>query len=113
VLVDRWDVRRTMLVDDTLQAFAFALMLAAATLPGGAWLVIGLAFVAVAVAAGIFFETALAVAVQDSLDPENLVGGNARLELSTQVGLLGRAQSHRRRDRADRCGEMPLAQCRD
>jgi len=85
-LVDRWDPRRTMIFCDLLRAALFLALPAAARLPHGGWLLLGLAVVAAS--AGIFFETALAVTMQDILPADRLTAGNARLELSNQVGLL-------------------------
>ncbi|GGM67222.1 MFS transporter [Longimycelium tulufanense] len=85
-LVDRWDVRRVLIVSDALRAVSFVLLPAVVLLPAGGWLVLGVAFGASS--AGVFFETAIAIAVKDSLAPKDLVAGNARLELSNQLGLL-------------------------
>ncbi|MFG1849583.1 MFS transporter [Micromonospora carbonacea] len=83
--VDRWDVRRTMIFCDSLRAVAFLSLPIVAKFNGGVW-IIPLAITAAS--AGIFFETALAVAMQDGIAPEQLTGANAKFEFSNQVGLL-------------------------
>ncbi|WP_159079133.1 MFS transporter [Plantactinospora sp. BC1] len=83
--VDRWDVRRTMIFCDVVRAVTFLVLPIVATFNGGIWIV---PLAVAAASAGIFFETALAVAVQDSIAPEQLTGANAKLEFSNQVGLL-------------------------
>ncbi|QLJ02817.1 MFS transporter [Streptomyces sp. NEAU-sy36] len=86
-VVDRLqDSRRIMVVCDLLRFAVFAALPLAVHAPLGPGLVLVLAFAASS--AGVFFETALAVAVQSSLRSEDLVTGNARLEMSNQVGLL-------------------------
>lgn len=85
-LVDRWDIRRVLIVSDALRGLVFALLPVVVWLIRSAWLVIALAFVAAT--AGVFFETAMAVAVRDILVSDELVAGNSRLELSSQLGLL-------------------------
>lgn len=86
-LVDRLDPRRVMLVADTVRGVLFAGMavlfamdqLTVAVLLGGAF---------VAAAAGVLFETALAVAVRDVLTDEDLPKGNARFEVANQLAIL-------------------------
>lgn len=86
-IVDRMrNPRRVMLVCDLLRFAVFGALPAAVHAPFGPGLVLLLAFAASS--AGVFFETALAVAVQTSLRPRDLVTGNARLEMSNQLGLL-------------------------
>lgn len=85
-LMMRWDVRRTMIACDLVRALAFVVLVVAVGAGAGAWAVLVLSFVAAC--AGVFFETALAVAVQDVLGPGDLVAGNARLEGTAQLGLM-------------------------
>jgi MFS family permease len=84
-LVDRWDVRRTLIVCDSVRALAFAILPVVAR-SNTVWLVLLVGVIASATA--VFFDSALAVAVQDVLDPGELVAGNAKLELSNQLGTL-------------------------
>lgn len=85
-LVDRSDPRRVMIVSDLVRVAGFALLPAVVLLPSGGWIALALS-VALA-GAGVFFETALTLAVKDGLTDDQLVAANSRLELSTQVSAL-------------------------
>ncbi|WP_433498149.1 MFS transporter [Sphaerimonospora sp. CA-214678] len=85
-LADRWNSRRVLIACDILRAGLFALMPMAVNLPNGALLVLILA--CLAAGAGVFFETSLAKAIQSLLRDDDLVAGNARIEMSGQLGLL-------------------------
>lgn len=82
-LVDRADPWRLMIAMDAVRAAAFVAMYAVAALDGPVWPVLALAFAAGG--AGVFFESALMVAVKTVFAPAALVGANASLELATQV----------------------------
>lgn len=86
-IVDRAASRRVMVVADSARALIFLLLLfLVVTGNPGVTVVLLLAFTAAA--AGVFYETASAVVLQDLLAAEDLVKGNARLELTNQLGLL-------------------------
>ncbi|MET9801686.1 MFS transporter [Streptomyces sp. NPDC006368] len=86
-LVDRLDVRRTMVVCDCARAALFALLTWLVwTGQGQIWSVLGLAVLAAVF--GVIFDTAHAALVQELLDEDNLVAGSSRLEVSSQTGLL-------------------------
>ena len=82
-LVDRGDPWRLMIAMDAVRAAAFAAMYAVAASDGPVWPVLALAFAAGG--AGVFFESALMVAVKTVFAPAALVGANATLELATQT----------------------------
>jgi hypothetical protein len=86
-VVDRVSARTAMIVADLLRAEAFLalVLLVALSTPTAATII---AIAVAAAGAGVFFDTACAVLVQDLLHPDDLVAGNARLEMSNQVGLL-------------------------
>ncbi|MFD0884425.1 MFS transporter [Streptosporangium algeriense] len=85
-LADRWNSRRVLIMCDLVRVGLFALMPLAIHMPHGPLLVLLLA--CAAAGAGVFFEVSLAKTVQALLRPEDLVTGNARLEMSSQLGLL-------------------------
>ncbi|MEU3572589.1 MFS transporter [Kitasatospora sp. NPDC036755] len=86
-LVDRLDPRATMLVADGVRFSAF-LTLALLAHTGGlqVWMVLVLAFLASG--AGVFFETALTVAVRDLAQGRRLVRTNSWLEATNQASLV-------------------------
>lgn len=86
-LVDRADPWRLMIGMDALRAAAFVAMFAVAG-PGGLRVgaVLGLAFLAGG--AGVFFESALMVAVKGVYEAAALVRVNAVLELATQLARV-------------------------
>ncbi len=86
-VVDRRDCRRVMIVMDTLRLAVFA---AVALLAAARLLNVGelLAAAFIAAIGTVFFSTAYAVLVRDLLAADQMLRGNARLELSTQVGTL-------------------------
>lgn len=86
-LVDRADPWRLMIGMDALRAGAFVAMFAVAG-PGGLRVgaVLGLAFLAGG--AGVFFESALMVAVKAVFEAAALVRVNAVLELATQLARV-------------------------
>jgi MFS family permease len=86
-VVDRVDARRAMVVSDAVRTALFGVM-AALAFAGELHVWEVLAFAFAGAAAGVFFETAYAIVVQDLLRPDALVAGNARLEMSNQLGLL-------------------------
>ncbi|MDT9685567.1 MFS transporter [Streptomyces sp. TRM76323] len=85
-LADRWNMRRVLVWCDVARAVLFALMPLTVHVAGGAVLLLLLACLAAAV--GVLFETSMTKAVQSLLRPEALVTGNARLEMSSQLGVL-------------------------
>lgn len=86
-VVDRVDPWRLMLAMDVVRAGAFGAMYVVTGLNGGSvGIVLGLAFVAGG--AGVFFESALMVAIKDVFAPGALVRVNALLELATQVARV-------------------------
>ena len=85
-LADRWNTRRVLICSDAARAVLFAVMPLAAHVTGGAALLLVVA--CVAAAAGVLFETSMSKALQSLVSPEDLVAGNARLEMSNQLGVL-------------------------
>ncbi len=94
-LADRWNARWVLLGSDATRTVLFAVMPLTVHAAGGAALLLVVAFLAAV--AGVFFETSMSKVVQSLLDPGKLVAGNARLEMSNQLGiLLGPSGSTRR-----------------
>lgn len=87
VVVDRAPVKAVAIACDVVRAALFGLLFVLTALDVVAmWHILAIAFLAAA--AGVFFETAAAVGVQDLLRADQLVRGNSRLEVSNQLGLL-------------------------
>ncbi|QPP05837.1 MFS transporter [Streptomyces bathyalis] len=85
-LADRWDSRKVLIGCDAGRTVLFAAMPLTVHAAHGAVLLFTLACLAAAL--GVLFETSLAKAVQSTLRTDELVTGNSRLELSSQLGLL-------------------------
>lgn len=86
-LVDRFNARTIMILADTVRFGAFGLLaLLSYTDVIGAWMVLAIAFVAAA--AGVFFETALAVVVRDVTPDDQLVRVNSVLESVNQLAFV-------------------------
>lgn len=86
-VVDRSPVKAVAVVCDLVRAGLLGLLFVLAALDVvTVWQILVIAFLAAA--AGVFFETAAAVGVQDLLRADDLVRGNSRLEISNQLGLL-------------------------
>ncbi len=87
VLVDRVDPWRVLMLMDAARAVLFA-GLFACSVAGQltAWLVLLIAFGAGA--CGVFFQTALAVAVKDQFRAGELIRANSVLELANQLALV-------------------------
>ncbi|MDI5973356.1 MFS transporter [Streptomyces sp. SL13] len=85
-LADRWNSRRVLIWCDVARGLVFAAMPLTVGLPGGAGLLLVMACLAAAI--GVLFETSMTKAVQSLLRPDALLKGNARLELSNQLGIL-------------------------
>lgn len=87
VIVDRLNPRYVMMSMDVVRFTIFALL---AVLGLNhllrVWIVLALAFVAAG--AGVFFETALAVAVRDMVGDDRLLGVNSALELANQLSII-------------------------
>ncbi|MFD0399947.1 MFS transporter [Kitasatospora sp. NPDC059811] len=86
-LVDRLNPRATMLATDAVRFSAFlTLALLASTGNLRVWMALVLAFLASG--AGVFFETALTVAVRDLVQGRRLVRANSWLEATNQASLV-------------------------
>jgi MFS family permease len=85
-LTDRWNTRWVLVCSDATRAVLFTVMPLTVHAAGGAALLLMVACIAAAV--GVLFETSMSKAIQSLLLPETLVAGNARLEMSNQLGLL-------------------------
>lgn len=85
-VVDRAAARRVMVTADAARALLFGALLLSTVAGAGVATILVLGFAAAA--AGVFYETASAVVVQDLLRDDDLVRGNSRLELTNQLGLL-------------------------
>ena len=85
-LADRWNARWVLVGSDATRTVLFALMPLTVHADGGAALLLIVA--CLAAVAGVFFETSMSKVVQSLLDPGTLVAGNARLEMSNQLGVL-------------------------
>ena len=86
-LVDRADPWRVLIAADTVRMAVF-LVLAAAVTAGGCPVAVILGLACVAGVAGVFFETALAVAVRDLCTGPRLMRANGFLETSGQLSLV-------------------------
>ncbi len=85
-VVDRAAARRVMVTADAARALLFGALLLSTVAGAGVATILVLGFAAAA--AGVFYETASAVVVQDLLRDDDLVRGNSRSELTNQLGLL-------------------------
>jgi MFS family permease len=85
-LADRWSTRWALVGSDAARIVLFAVMPLTEHVAGGAVLLLVVA--CIAAAAGVLFETSMSKAVQSLLRPEDLLEGNARLEMSNQLGIL-------------------------
>lgn len=86
-LVDRFNARTIMLIADSVRLGVFGLLaLLSYTYLIRAWLVLVLAFLAAA--AGVFFETSLAVVVRDATPEDRLVRVNSLLESVNQLAFV-------------------------
>jgi MFS family permease len=86
-LVDRFNARTIMLLADTVRFAAFSLLAVLSYVDVlTAWMVLLIAFVAAA--AGVFFETALAVVVRDATPDDQLVRVNSLLESINQLAYV-------------------------
>jgi MFS family permease len=87
VIVDRLSPWRVLIAADLVRATAFGVLYVLAVAGGlHVWLVLALVFLAGTARA--FFDTALAVAVQDMFEVPALVRANASLELATQLSSV-------------------------
>lgn len=87
VIVDRLNPRYVMMSMDVIRFGVFALLaVLGLNHQLRVWMVLVLAFVAAA--AGVFFETALAVTVRDLVDDHQLLAVNSVLELANQLSII-------------------------
>ncbi|MGI8333903.1 MFS transporter [Actinomadura scrupuli] len=86
-LVDRSDPWRVLIAADVIRASVFLTLFVLATAHAAAvWLILALAFLAGG--AGVFFDTALTIAIRDLYTGDGLVRANAFLEAAGQTSVV-------------------------